>query len=145
MSFGNNIKTEKFNSDRIQLIKLNLENHAKTGNPRWYEIQVDGLKAVSKTTDVSLFDDYEMYLSDATEALRVHLFQGTSHKYDGFVFLCNTDAREQHTSLQGVGLSVEEKVAQALREKDFENAKATIEALKLELEEAKEYAENFRR
>jgi hypothetical protein len=143
MSFGNNIKTEKYNEDRIQLIKLNLEHHIATGSPRLYEIQVDGMKAVPKTTDITQFSNYEIYLSDEIDELRIHLFQGTSHKYDGFVFKCNTQSVARINNLDGTNISVEEKVQQALQNKAFDDALKRLEQLELELNEAQDYIETL--
>jgi hypothetical protein len=141
MSIGTHIKTEKYNPDKIELIKMNLEQHAEMGSPRFYEIQVDGLRAVSRTQDVKQFDNYELYIDDTAERLKIMLFQGTSMKYDTFVFLCNNAE-----SLQGIvpaTLSVEEKINQALRDKELIDVKTKIEELKLELEEAMEYQDTL--
>lgn len=141
MSIGTNIKTEKYNPDRIELIKLNLEQHAEAGNPRFYEIQVDGLRAVSRTQDIKQFDNYELYIDDTAERLKIMLFQGSSMKYDTFNFICNNAE-----TLQGIvptNVSVEEKIHQALRDKEFVDIKTKIEELKQELEEAIEYQETL--
>jgi hypothetical protein len=141
MSIGTNIKTEKYNPDRIELIKMNLEQHAEAGNPRYYEIQVDGLKAVSRTQDIKQFDNYELYIDETAERLKIMLFQGTSHKYDSFIFLCNNS--EPLHGLVPTNISVEDKINQALRDKELIDVKAKIEELKLELEEAIEYQETL--
>lgn len=141
MSIGTNIKTEKYNPDRIELIKMNLEQHAEAGNPRFYEIQVDGLKAVSRTQDIKQFDNYELYIDETAERLKIMLFQGSSMKYDSFIFLCNNSE-----PLQGIvptSLSVEDKINQALRDKELIDVKAKIEELKQELEEAIEYQDTL--
>jgi hypothetical protein len=141
MSIGTIVKTEKYNPDKIELIKMNLEQHAQMGNPRYYEIQVDGLRAVSRTQDIKQFDNYELYVDDTAERLKIMLFQGTSMKYDSFIFICNNSE-----SLQGIvpaNLSVEEKINQALRDKELIDTKTKIEELKLELEEAIEYQETL--
>lgn len=137
MSIGTNSRTEKYNPERIELIKLNLEQHAEAGNPREYEIQVDGLKAVWRTSDVKQFDNYQLYLTDDAEKMKILLFQGTSHKYDSFIFLLNN--AEPTNSLQGVPLTVEEKIHQALRDKELQDCKQKIEELQSELDEAMEY------
>jgi hypothetical protein len=143
MSFGNNIKIEKYNEDRIQLIKLNLEHHIAKGNPRLYEIQVDGMKAVSKTTDIDQFDNYEIYLSDATDELKINLFQGNSHKYDGFTFKCNTQNTVATTSLEGIAQSVDVQIKQALQTKAFEDAIKKVEDLETDLSEMQDYIDTL--
>jgi hypothetical protein len=141
MSIGTNIKTEKYNPERIELIKLNLEQHYEMGNPREYEIQVDGLKAVWRTSDVKQFDNHQLYLTEDAEKMKILLFQGSSHKYDSFIFLLNN--AEQHQSLQGLPLTVDEKIHQALRDKELTDAKLKIEELQTELDEALDYQEKL--
>ncbi|MBL7773596.1 MAG: hypothetical protein JNM95_12090 [Chitinophagaceae bacterium] len=141
MSIGTNTKTEKYNPERIELIKLNLEQHYEAGNPREYEIQVDGLKAVWRTGDVKQFDNHQLYLTEDAEKMKILLFQGTSHKYDSFVFLLNNAEPQQ--SLQGLPLTVDEKIHQALRDKELNDAKIKIEELQNELDEALEYQEKL--
>jgi hypothetical protein len=143
MSFGNNIKIEKYNEDRIQLIKLNLEHHIAKGNPRLYEIQVDGMKAVPKTTDITQFDNYEIYLSDETDELKINLFQGNSHKYDGFTFKCNTQNTVATPSLEGITQSVDAQIKQALQTKAFEDAIKKVEELETELTDMQEYIDTL--
>lgn len=137
MSIGTNIKTEKYNPERIELIKLNLEQHAEAGNPREYEIQVDGLKAVWRTSDVKQFDNHHLYLTDDAEKMKILLFQGTSHKYDSFIFLLN--GAEPTQSLQGLPQTVDEKIHQALRDKELADARIKIEELQSDLDEALEF------
>lgn len=141
MSIGTNSKIEKYNPERIELIKLNLEQHAEAGNPREYEIQVDGLKAVWRTNDLKQFDNYQLYITDEAEKMKILLFQGTSHKYDSFVFLLN--GNDPTPSLQGVPLTVEEKIHQALRDKELLDCKQKIEELQSDLDEAIEYQEKL--
>jgi hypothetical protein len=143
MSFGNNIKIEKYNEDRIQLIKLNLEHHIATGSPRLYEIQVDGMKAVPKTTDITQFSNYEIYLSEETDELKIHLFQGNSHKYDGFTFKCNTQSIAKTPSLEGITQSVDVQIKQALQAKAFEDALRKVEVLETELSEMQDYIDTL--
>jgi hypothetical protein len=57
MSFGNNIKIEKYNPVKIELIKMNLEKHADMDSPLFHKIQVDRLRAVSRTQDVKQYDN----------------------------------------------------------------------------------------
>jgi hypothetical protein len=133
MNFGTNTKTEKYNSDRIQLIKLNLQQHLEQNNPKYYEIQVDGLKVVSKTTDISMFDNYELFLGEDTDKLKIMLFQGNSQKYDSFIFLIN-----DNRVLQGIPQD-EDKVKTALRERDLNDAQSKIIELSEALAEAEEY------
>jgi len=145
MAFGTSTKTEKYNLDKIELIKHNLIQHQEVGKPRLYEIQVDGLRAVPKTTDTSQFENYEMYVSDETEHIKIMLFQGNSHKYDSFIFNCkeNIAALVVKPTLNETPAFVEDKVKQAMRDRDIIEYKRRIVALEEELDESKDYIEEI--
>lgn len=143
MAIGMSKKIEKYNPDRVELIKLNLQQSAEIGRPRDYEIQVDGMKAVWRTNDVGQFDNHELYLDDNCEELRILLFQGTSPKYDTFVFKFGDYSPQSSQELSGITLTVSEQIEQALRLKELEQARLEIEELKQSLMEAEEYQEQL--
>jgi frataxin-like iron-binding protein CyaY len=135
-------KMETYNPDKIALIKQSLQQLVDAGTPRFYEIQVDGLKMVGKTTDLTRFDNYETYLSDETEEIKFMLYQGNSHKYDCFTHTFREDitpAPLPKASLNAVPELVEDKIKQALRERDVVDYKKRITELEEELEENKDY------
>jgi hypothetical protein len=143
MHFGNNIKVEKYNEDRITLIKMNLEHHISLGSPRQYEIQVDGMKAVLRTDDITQFNNYEMYLSAETDELKINLFHGNGHKYDGFTFKCQQQGLARLDGIDSNNATVEERVQQAMQAKAFEDALKKIEDLEADLVEAQEYIDTL--
>lgn len=135
-------KIESYNPDKIALIKQSLQQLVDAGTPRYYEIQVDGLKMVGKTTDLTRFDNYETHLSDETEEIKFMLYQGNSHKYDSFTHTFREDITPvpiTQTSLNAVPELVEDKIKQALRERDVVDYKKRITELEEELEENKDY------
>lgn len=133
-------KIEPYNPDKIALIKQSLQQLVDAGTPRYYEIQVDGLKMVGKTTDLTRFDNYETHLSDETEEIRFMLYQGNSHKYDSFTHTFKEDnTRVQQSPLNAVPELVEDKIKQALRERDVVDYKKRLAELEEELEDNQDY------
>lgn len=145
MAFGTTTKIEKYNPDKIELIKRNLEQHQQVGQARLYEIQVDGLRAVPKTGDISQFENHEMYVSDDTQQIKIMLYQGNSHKYDAFIFTLKEEVKPPSpiASLGEMPDIVEDKVRQAMRERDVFEYKKRIVELEEELEESKDYIEEL--
>jgi hypothetical protein len=136
-------KIEKYNPDKIELIKQSLQQLIDAGQPRYYEIQVDGLKMVGKTTDLTRFESYEPFLSDETDEIKFMLYQGNSHKYDSFTHYLKEDSyavmSAPKPTLNDVPEVMEDKIKQALRERDVLDYKKRIVELEEELEENKDY------
>lgn len=135
-------KIERYNPDQIELIKQSLQQLVDAGKPRFYEIKVDGLQMVAKTTDLTRFDNYEQNISEETEEIKFMLYQGTSHKYDSFTHTFKEDNTPVHIpqqTLNAVPELVEDKVKQALRERDVVDYKKRIVEIEEELEENKDY------
>ncbi|MBK7763669.1 MAG: hypothetical protein IPI46_09890 [Bacteroidetes bacterium] len=137
-------KVERYNPDQIELIKQSLQQLKDAGKPRFYEIKVDGLQMVGKTTDLSHFDCYEQNISEDTEEIKFMLYQGTSHKYDSFTHVFKEDIAPVPTllpSLNDIPELLEDKVKQALRERDVVDYRKRIIEIEEELEENKDYVE----
>lgn len=138
-------KTERYNPDQIEQIKQSLQQLIDAGKPRYYEIKVDGLQMVAKTTDLSRFDSYEQNVTEDTEEIKFLLYQGNSHKYDLFTHTFKEDHTllpvhiPQPSALNATPEIVEDKVKQALRERDVMDYKKRIAQLEEELEENKDY------
>jgi polyhydroxyalkanoate synthesis regulator phasin len=151
-----NAKTEKYNQEKIELIKRNLEAHKELGQNKFYEIHVDGLRAVPRTDDITHFEDYAMYLSKDTSELKILLYQGNSFRTDKFIFTFeNTNEPKQNlqtlkaeilqeiqqATLGNAPENVKEQLKYSLMERDLTDSQAKVNALKLEIEEHTEYIE----
>src|SRR5258708_12761587 len=68
------VPQQKFDEFKIDKLKHYLEDMAGKGQPRLYEIFVDGLKVVPKTEDTGQFDNYEQYMDEDTEKVRILVY-----------------------------------------------------------------------
>ena len=64
------------NYDQLKIDKLKhyLEDMTAKGHAKPYEIFVDSLKVVPKTEDPKEFDNYEYYMNDDTEKIRIQIY-----------------------------------------------------------------------
>ncbi|MBA2613356.1 MAG: hypothetical protein H0U95_15415 [Bacteroidetes bacterium] len=81
------IQFDKFDQQKVDRLKTHLEAQAQKGNPKYYEIYVDSLKAVQKTDEPKEFDGYEDYMTADTAQIKIVIYNsGTSPRNDQFVF-----------------------------------------------------------
>jgi hypothetical protein len=96
------VTTEKFDQVKIEKLKHFLEDMAGKGNPRPYEIFVDNLKVVPKTEEAKDFDNYEYYVNENTEKLRILIYNSpASPRNDQYCFLLQNN--QLHKSVNGLG------------------------------------------
>lgn len=141
-------KTEQYNPEKIDLIKRHLERQRDMQQTLFYEIYVDTFKAVPKTSDISFFDSYEMYINDDAERMKILIYQGNSHRYDTFEFylqenLLPIPANNAMNGLGAVQETVDERIRQAMQERDMQDYLKEMDRLKEELEDAEDYIEKL--
>lgn len=137
-------KTEQYNPEKIDLIKRHLERQRDMQQTLFYEIYVDSFKAVPKTSDINFFENYEMYINDDAERMKILIYQGNSHRYDTFEFHLQENLPMHTTALEGLGQvqeTVDERIRQAMQERDMQDNLKEIDNLRKELDEANEYTE----
>lgn len=139
------VNNENFDQLKIDKLKHFLDDMAAKGQPRPYEIFVDGLKVVPKTEDPKDFENYEYYMNENTEKIRMLIYNtANSPRNDQYNFLVQKSLRDK--SLNGLGeidTIIQEKLA--ARDKEYETAKLKeeLEEIKQQLEEAEEYSETL--
>ena len=139
------VNNENFDQLKIDKLKHFLEDMAAKSQPRPYEIFVDGLKVVPKTEDPKDFENYEYYINENTEKIRILIYNtANSPRNDQYNFFVQKTVRDK--SLNGLGeidTIIQEKLA--ARDKEYETAKLKeeLEAIKEQLEEAEEYSETL--
>ncbi len=100
-------------------IKRILEIQVSQGKPQSYEIYVDGLRVVPRTTVTEIFDSYKTFLTQASKKITVTIYRGiktpacTSHI---FVVEAEKVAAVQSTSVQLPGMLNGTEVQQYVRE-----------------------------
>lgn len=137
------ITQEKYDPVKIERLKHFLESAAEKGRPRYYEIFVDNLKAVDKTSDPALFDEYLAYMGEDTRMVKVLLYTSTEScpRNDKFIYTVSSPAREQEEQRRQElsGVQVEERI-ESLLEKERE--KHHLQQLQQKLQEAEEELED---
>lgn len=137
------ITQEKYDPVKIERLKHFLESAAEKGRPRFYEIYVDNLKAVDKTNDPALFDEYLAYMGEDTRMVKVLLYNSTEScpRNDKFIYTVPSAAKEQEEQRRQElsGVQVEERI-ESLLEKERE--KHQLQQLQQKLQEAEEELEN---
>jgi hypothetical protein len=145
------ITQEKYDLVKIERLKHYLESSHEKGKPKFYEIFVDNLKAVDKTSDPEQFDEYLVYMSEDTRMVKVLIYTSTENcpRNDKFLFtvISPDREREEKRKQELSGIEIEEKihsVVQQERDKmNMELLKKEVERLQQELEESEEYAEEL--
>jgi uncharacterized coiled-coil protein SlyX len=128
----------KYSAEKIENHKLSLEQHKETGHPHFYEILVDSIRAIPRTDDLERFDQYELYISRDSEEIEIHIFHGASKRYVSYVYQLKEKTVEPAT-LNATPEIMEDKITQALRQRDIADYQKRITELEKEVEEAQEY------
>ncbi len=145
------ITQEKYDLVKIERLKHFLESAYEKGKPKFYEVFVDNLKAVDKTSDPEAFDEYLVYMGEDTRMVKVLIYTSTENcpRNDKFIFTVTSPEKErdERRKQELSGIEIEEKihsVVQQEREKmNTELLKKEIAQLKEELEESDTYIEQL--
>ncbi|MBN8865854.1 MAG: hypothetical protein J0H92_20945 [Sphingobacteriales bacterium] len=141
------VTTEKYDQLKIDKLKHLLTELAAKGQARPFEIFVDGLKVVTKTEDVKEFENYEYYINEDTEKIRILIYYSlTSPRNDQYCYYIQHS--RQTKPLNGLGDLdgiIQEKLEARDREHEARLIKQELEQTKKQLEEAEEYAEELER
>jgi hypothetical protein len=143
------ITQEKYDLVKIEKLKHYLESAHEKGKPKFYEIFVDNLKAVDKTSDPDAFDEYLVYMGEDTRMVKVLIYTSTEScpRNDKFLFTVTTSEKDEKKKQELSGIEIEEKihsVVQMERDKmSTELMKKEIDRLKGELNESEEYIEEL--
>jgi hypothetical protein len=145
------VTIENYDQLKIDKIKLHLQSQAEKGNPRFYEIFVDNLKAVQKTNDVAEFDSYEDYMTEDTDKIRILIYSSsaTSPRNDQYTYRMKKVAENKNEALPPTlnGLEIEARIEEKLqghRERwEHEQLRKELEQTKKQLEEAESYSDKL--
>ena len=139
------VTNDKYDQLKIDKLKYFLQEMAAKGQPRLFEIFVDNLKVVPKTEDTKDFDNYEYYMNEDSEKIRILIYNSpASPRNDQYCFYLQKNKAE--TSLNGLGEienMIQEKLSARDREHELTRLKQDLEETKKQLEESEEYAEGL--
>lgn len=139
------VTNDKYDQLKIDKLKHFLMEMAAKGLPRPYEIFVDALKVVPKTEDPKEFDNYEYYMNEDTEKIRILIYNSAATpRNDQYCFYVQQNKQEK--PLNGLGDLdgiIQEKLTARDKEHETRLMKQELEETKKQLEEAEEYAEDL--
>ncbi len=145
------VTTEKYDQLKIDKLRHLLTDLAAKGQGRPYEIFVDGLKVVPKTEDPKEFDNYEYYINEDTEKIRILIYYSlSSPRNDQYCYYIQNSKTENSFPLQGSprGLGelegiLQEKLEARDREHELKRLTEQLTELKQQLQEAEDYCEEL--
>jgi hypothetical protein len=140
----------KFDQHKIDSLKRYLQREAEKGRKKDYEIMIDGFRVVSRTDDMSEFDDYEQEIKGDTRNISILIFDGPgTNRNTRYSFSLQGDlSNRSNGSLNGLGdieQVITDKLAEREKEYEVQRLKEQLKDTKSQLTEAEEYAETLER
>ena len=139
------VSNDNYDQLKVDKLKHFLEEMAAKGHARPFEIFVDNLKVVPKTEDPKDFDNYEYYMNEDTEKIRILIYNSpATPRNDQYCFYMKKNKTDR--SLSGLGeieTIVQEKLTARDREYELNQLKKELEETKQQLEESEDYADQL--
>lgn len=137
---------QKFDQFKIEKLKGFLEDMTAKGQPRMYEIFVDSLKVVPKTEDISQFENYEQYMDEDTEKVRILIYNShLSNRNDQYCFILQSGKPNKPVNGLGeIDTILQEKLAARDREHEMDSLRKELETTREQLQDAETEAEDLR-
>ncbi len=90
-----------YDNQRVETIRIRLENYARTGNPIAYAITIDKMEIIPRTTDATLFSSIYEVLNENTRSLSISEYVGDTRNRNTtcFVFAATPSS---NSTLQGI-------------------------------------------
>ncbi len=140
---------EKYDPEKIDLIRMKLEQSFKSGTPEYYEILVDEMPIVKRTNDLSMFDTIRAYMAKGFNKISFRLY-GTSpkswrHIHRSFIVNNEQNNGNNNNNLSGVDIDarINEKLKQERERWETELLKKELAETKGQLEDAEKYIEQL--
>lgn len=145
---------DNYDALKIEKLKLSLQKQSDSGKPQYFEIYVDGLKAVPKTNDINEFDHYENFMLEDTEKIRILVYTASaiSPRNDQFTYRLKKQKEEpviqvqqQTPTLNGTDIEarIDEKMKQQRERWEHDLLKKELDETKKQLKEAEDYSEKL--
>lgn len=111
------IQFDKFDQQKVDRLKSHLESMAAKGAPKFYEIFVDGLKAVPKTDEPKDFEGYEDYMTPDTGQIKIVVYcSGASPRNDQYVYSMKAKSNEEALDFGLNGIAIKSFTTNELKE-----------------------------
>lgn len=137
------IVNQKYNGAKINLLHQVLQSDADEGRPREYDIVVDDLKVVRRTTDPDKFFLHEDFVSGETKTVIITIYEGTSKRNTRYIFELKEGEEGGKATLSGIENAMNEKLLQQRKAWEYEQLQKELEELKEEMDEQEAYVEKL--
>lgn len=129
---------DKYSDTKINLIYQMLLGEKEAGNLKEYDIRIDDLKVVSRTSDPERFFAHEDFIQENTRNVTVCLYDGASRRCTRYMLLLSEED-PQHQTLSGIERTISEKIVLERDKWEFEQLKTRYEEQTQQLRESEEY------
>jgi len=137
------IVKEAYSSTRVNLIYQLLKNEAENGTPKEYDVRVDDLKVVSRTTDPERFHGHEEFVLPETKSITINIYDGTSNRCTRYHLVLKEEEPTKQ-ELSGIEKTINAKMLQERKNWEYDQLKKEYDELEEKLDDAEEYAEQLR-
>lgn len=133
-------EVNSYNRESLDKLKLWLQKNKERGLAKYYEILVDGKRAVHKTDSVEEFDNYQDWMHEHTHSLRVMIYN-TQNSHRAQVFEYRTANYKEgasdslyHTRVRKLSeTEIEERARTLFNEKERERERIELKKQNAEL------------
>lgn len=87
---------EPFDDQRVEAIRVQLENHAASGKPSDYQVILDEMEIVPRTNDVERFTSFYDLIGPKSENLIINVFSGSTRHKRTYAFYFNGGKHQQN-------------------------------------------------
>lgn len=110
-----------FDESKVDLLRDTLKQCADSGEPRYFEIRLDGMPVVARTNDYLLFDGYAKHIDEDSAVLDVIIYPASKTTYKGKChrFLLKPEIEKPKEDVKGLsGMDVERRIEEALSQRE---------------------------
>lgn len=135
------VVNEKFDQFKVDRLKSYLEDMAEKGQAKEYEIFVDTLKIVPRTDDPVAFDNYERYITEDTEKVKIVFYNSAqTNRNDQYCFYFQNKHKKE-SGLGEIDTIIQEKLQARDREFEIRLLQKELDETKEKLKESEEYTD----
>lgn len=132
---GSKVTTQPYSKQNVSWLKRLIHDSYRNGNPKMFDIRINGEIVVSKNSDGRRFDDYLRYFNETTTAVEIRLYQGSSPNCNKYIYMT-----EQAASLSGtptVSAQIQKALEQDRQKRELAELRAENERLKRKIKKLK--------
>ncbi|MCR6638769.1 MAG: hypothetical protein NVV82_07195 [Sporocytophaga sp.] len=92
------VRKDRYHRDSLELLYDYLRTYEKSKKPVEFEVYVDEVKAVSRTSDISSIIYHELLVNDETKVVSFILYRGKSNHNDKYLFYTGEIPKDKDVS-----------------------------------------------